>query len=57
LILIWLTKQKEVKKEQEVLGGDFNKDNYTSERLWAEAEDGTKIPVSLVYRKGIKKRW
>ena len=50
-----LTKQREVKKEQEVLGGDFNKDNYTSERLWAEAEDGTKIPVSLVYRKGIEK--
>ena len=50
-----LTKHKEVKKEQEVLGGSFDKDHYTSERLWAEAEDGTKIPVSLVYRKGIKK--
>jgi len=49
------TKHKEVKKEQEVLGGNFDKNNYISERLWAIAEDGTKIPISLVYRKGIKK--
>ena len=26
---------KEVKKEQEVLGGKFNKSNYKSERIWA----------------------
>lgn len=49
------TKEKTVKKEQEVLGGKFDKDNYASERVWATAEDGTKIPISLVYRKGIKK--
>lgn len=49
-----VTKKREVKKEQEVLGVDFDKNNYTSERLWAEAEDGTKIPISLVYRKGMK---
>ncbi|MEF3079034.1 S9 family peptidase [Winogradskyella poriferorum] len=49
------TKTKTVLKEQEVLGGKFNKDNYTSERIWATAEDGTKIPMSLVYKKGIKK--
>ncbi len=49
------TKEKEVKKEQEVLGGTFNKDNYTEERIWATATDGTKIPISLVYKKGIKK--
>jgi len=48
------TKTKEVKKEQEVLGGKFNKDNYTSERVWATARDGAKIPMSLVYRKGLK---
>ncbi|MUP45538.1 S9 family peptidase [Gramella sp. BOM4] len=48
------TREKEVLKEQEVLGGNFDKDNYASERIWATAEDGTKIPVSLVYRKGIK---
>ncbi|NHW59829.1 oligopeptidase B, partial [Escherichia coli] len=39
-------------KEQEVLGGKFSKENYTSERLWASSRDGvTKIPISLVYRK------
>ncbi|NOR28979.1 MAG: prolyl oligopeptidase family serine peptidase [Lutibacter sp.] len=45
------TKTKEVKKEQQVLGGKFNKENYKSERLWATASDGTKIPISLVYHK------
>jgi oligopeptidase B len=42
------TKTKEVKKEQEVLGGTFDKKNYTAERLWATADDGTKVPISLV---------
>ena len=46
-----ITKSKEVKKEQQVLGGKFNKDNYKSERLWAKAIDGTQIPISLVYHK------
>lgn len=50
-----VTREKVVKKEQEVLGGKFDKDSYTSERVWATARDGKKIPVSLVYRKGIKK--
>lgn len=49
------TKTKEVKKEQEVLGGKFDKNNYTEERVWATAEDGVKIPISMVYRKGLKK--
>lgn len=49
------TKEKTILKEQEVLGGNFDKDNYTSERIWATAEDGTKIPVSIIYRKDIKK--
>ena len=38
-------------KEQEVLGGKFDKSNYVSKRLWASAKDGVKIPISLVYRK------
>jgi len=42
-------------KEQEVPDPNFDKDNYISERIWAEAEDGTKIPVSLVYKKGLKR--
>ncbi|MHA7058878.1 S9 family peptidase [Aquimarina sp. M1] len=49
------TKEKEVKKEQEVLGGNFDKNNYISERVWATANDGTKVPISLVYKKGIVK--
>lgn len=48
------TKTKTVKKEQEVLGGKFDKNNYAEKRLWATAADGTKIPISMVYRKGIK---
>ncbi|WP_179353659.1 S9 family peptidase [Winogradskyella vidalii] len=49
------TKTKIVLKEQEVLDKNFDKDNYISERIWATADDGTKIPMSLVYKKGIKK--
>jgi len=49
------TKQKVVLKEQEVLGGKFDKNNYTEERVWATAQDGTKVPISMVYRNGLKK--
>ncbi|WP_298476266.1 S9 family peptidase [uncultured Maribacter sp.] len=45
------TKEKTIKKEQEVLGGTFNKDNYKSERIWATARDGVKVPMSIVYHK------
>jgi len=48
-------KTSEVKKEQEVLGGTFKKENYTSERVWATARDGKKVPISMVYKKGLKK--
>ncbi|MDE3104583.1 MAG: S9 family peptidase [Acidobacteriota bacterium] len=37
-------------KEQEVPGG-FQREHYGSERLWVRAEDGTQVPVSLVYRR------
>ncbi|MFC6096040.1 S9 family peptidase [Flavobacterium qiangtangense] len=49
------TKEKEVKKEQQVLGGKFDKKNYIEERVWATAQDGTKIPISMVYKKDLKK--
>lgn len=49
------TQEKKVLKEQEVLGGKFNKDNYVEERVWATAADGTQVPVSMVYKKGLKK--
>jgi oligopeptidase B len=50
-----VTKTKTIKKEQQVLGGTFDKNNYQSERLWATADDDTKIPMSVVYKKGVKK--
>ncbi len=40
----------EIKKEQVVIG-DFDKENYISERIWAEARDGEMVPISLVRRK------
>ena len=45
------TREKKVMKEQAVLGG-FDKANYESKRLWVKAQDGTMVPISLVYRKG-----
>ncbi|MFS4415667.1 S9 family peptidase [Maribacter sp. 2307ULW6-5] len=45
------TRQKEVKKEQAVLGGSFKKENYREERIWAPAADGTLIPMSVVRHK------
>ncbi|MCK0200613.1 S9 family peptidase [Ornithobacterium rhinotracheale] len=45
-----VTGERKLLKQQEVLG-DFNKDLYTSERLFATAQDGTKIPISVVYKK------
>ena len=44
-------RSKDVKKEQEVLGGTFDKNNYKSERVWATARDGKKVAISLVYHK------
>src|SRR5687767_11391680 len=40
-------------KQQEVPGG-FDRANYKSERVFATASDGTKVPISMVYRKGVK---
>lgn len=40
-------------KQQPVLGYDPTK--YATERLWATARDGTRVPVSVVYRKGFEK--
>jgi oligopeptidase B len=48
------SKQRILLKQEEVLGG-FNSDDYVAERLYATAFDGTEVPISLVYKKGIKK--
>ncbi len=49
-----VTKEKELKKQQEVLGG-YDAKKYTTERVFATATDGTQIPLSIVYKKGFKK--
>ena len=48
------TGERRLLKRQPVLGG-YDPANYVTERLWATARDGTKIPVSIVYRKGFEK--
>jgi oligopeptidase B len=48
------SKEKTLMKEQPVLGG-FNKDLYQTERIMAKATDGTEVPISIVYKKGMKK--
>lgn len=48
------TKERKLLKQTEVVGG-YNPDEYQTERLWATADDGTQIPMSVVYKKGIKK--
>ena len=50
-----IKKTKKILKETEVLGGTFDKNNYKSELIWADARDGKKVPVSLVYRKDLYK--
>ncbi len=48
------TKDMTLLKQQEVVG-DFNPDNYVSERIYAKARDGVQVPISIVYPKGYKK--
>ncbi|MHA2789794.1 S9 family peptidase [Corynebacterium sp. S7] len=43
------TGEKTLLKEQEILGG-YNAEEYTAYRLWATADDGTQVPVSVVHR-------
>jgi len=49
-----VSKEKTLLKQTEVLGG-FDPANYHSERHFVDARDGAKVPISLVYRKGVKK--
>jgi oligopeptidase B len=48
------TGERRLLKRDPVLGG-YDPADYVTERLWATARDGTKIPVSVVYRKGFRK--
>ncbi|WP_296316588.1 S9 family peptidase [Winogradskyella sp. UBA3174] len=49
------TKEQLLLKQEEVLGANFSSDNYVSKRLYATARDGAKVPISLVYKKGMIK--
>lgn len=49
-----VTRQQVLLKRQEVLGG-YDPANYRTERLWATARDGVKVPISIVYHKDFKK--
>ncbi len=46
------TRQRKLLKRQEVLGG-YDPSRYEARRVWAVARDGTKVPISVVHRKGI----
>ena len=46
------TREKTIRKQQEVIGG-YDKDRYETKRIWANADDGTKVPMSIVYRKDL----
>ncbi len=48
------TGERRLLKQQPVLGG-YDPANYVTERVWATARDGTKLPVSLAYHRGFKK--
>jgi oligopeptidase B len=48
------SRQREIMKRTEVLGG-YDPARYRTERITATAPDGTKVPISLVYRKGLVK--
>jgi len=47
-------RQKELRKEMPVLGG-YKKSDYASERIFAPADDGTMIPISIFYKRGFRK--
>ncbi len=50
-----MVNRKSIKlKEQEIPSG-FNPRDYTVERLWATAPDGVKVPMAIVYKKGLRK--
>jgi oligopeptidase B len=48
------TRERKLLKQQEVVGG-YNPDDYQTERLWATAKDGTKIPCPLFTKKELRK--
>src|SRR5262249_17211989 len=48
------TRKRELRKQQPVLGG-YDPNLYKSERVYATASDGVKVPISIVYKKDLKR--
>lgn len=48
------TRERTLMKQQEVVGG-HDPSEYVTERIWATARDGAKVPISIVYKKGFEK--
>jgi len=48
------TRERTLLKQQEVLGG-YDAAQYATERLWATARDGVRVPISIVYKKGFNR--
>ena len=48
------TRERTLVKEQPVRGG-YDRTDYVTERLWATAVDGVRVPISVVYRRGVKR--
>ena len=48
------SRRRKLLKQQPVLGG-YDMKLYRSERLYATASDGVKVPISIVYKKGVKR--
>jgi oligopeptidase B len=48
------TKERTLLKQEEILGG-YDPGDYKTERLWANARDGAKVPISIVYKKGMRR--
>jgi oligopeptidase B len=46
------TKKTEISFQRKLLDQTFKPENYTTKRVWATANDGTKIPISIVYKNG-----
>ncbi len=50
-----VSKEKKLMKRTEILGG-YNPEKYESFKFFAKAGDGTKIPISIVYKKGVQRK-
>ncbi|NBC57945.1 MAG: prolyl oligopeptidase family serine peptidase [Bacteroidetes bacterium] len=48
-------KQLTILKQKTVQDPNFNQNDYETKRLWATADDGTKIPISIIYKKGLQR--